>query len=154
MSIFKRTSPGPSSVDPSAVDLFSYNNAAGARKSAEVGRHLLPFPKSDGAGGIAYTTDLSGAAFPLPGMGKNLAIYNNDTVIHAITLGEDNTVTALASGATDASGHVGIPCVPARWTYVACGNQNWAITESNKLLVFLIDDDTSIVKQSNDNAST
>jgi hypothetical protein len=152
MAIQKRNLPSNSVQDPGAIDVLEYNNAAGARKIAEVGRHLVPLATP--GSGTGYTTDVSSAAFPLPSAGRNLAVYNNNTTVGAITLGNDNTITALAAGATDSSGRVGIPCAPNAWTYIACGSQNWVKSSAATLLVFLIDDDTFIQVQSQNNAST
>jgi hypothetical protein len=138
----KRNIKGNKIQDPSIIDAMVYNNAAGSRKSSEVGRHLLPL--GDGLG--AFTTDASSRRV-LPSKGVCLAVYNNSAALGSITLGEDNTVVSLAAGATDASGHVGIPCTPNRWTYIACAEQNWVISSAATLLVFLIDDDTFISQE-------
>jgi len=130
--------------DPSIIDNLIYNNAAGSRKSTQVGGHYLPIPWNN-SGTIAYTTDASTARILDPG--TCLAIYNKDTAIHSITLGESSSVASLAPGVTDANGHVGIPCPAGQWTYVACSTQNWIITDSNNLLVFIIDDDTRLKQE-------
>lgn len=134
-----RNLPGNSVLDASTIANLMFNIAAGAQKNMEVGRHLLPL--GDGAGG--FTTNATTAKV-LPSKGKNLAVYNNAGAVGSITLGEDNTVAVLASGVTDASGHVGIACKPNDWTYIACAEQNWVITSAATLLVYLIDDDSSI----------
>lgn len=146
-TILKRGFPGPSTQDLGAIGNLEYNNAAGGQKVLEVGRHLLAIPT-----GLTYTTDAS-TAISLPAMGKNLAIYNNSNALETITFGEDNTITALGAGATDASGHVGIPCAPNAWTYLAGGYSQWVISSNSTLLVFLISDNTAIKFQSNNNAS-
>lgn len=136
----QRNLSGQAVRDPSIIDALIYNEASGARKSIPVGPHLLPVP--DGASG--YTTNVTTAKI-LPTPGKSLAVYNNSAAVHAITLGEDNTVTAQAAGAIQASTqHVGIACTPNAWTYISCGPQNWVIADSALLLVYLIDDETSI----------
>ena len=43
-NILKRNQNGNQVQDPSAIANFEYNQAAGAQKVAEVGRHLLPLP--------------------------------------------------------------------------------------------------------------
>lgn len=93
---------------------------------------------------FALVTAGSGGPLALPKKGANLAVYNKDTSVHSITLGEDNTTVPLAAGVTDSNGHVGIPCAAGEWTYLSCATQNWVITDSNKLLVFIIDDSTYI----------
>jgi hypothetical protein len=129
--------------DPANIENLIFNPAAGAKKSTEVGRHLLPIPIIS-AGAVAYTTVVNAAAVALPGKGKNLAVYNSSNAVGSVTLGEDNTITSLAAGATDANGHVGIPCPPNAWTYIACSTQNWVISSAATLLVFLIDDQTTV----------
>jgi hypothetical protein len=110
-----------------------------------MGQHLLPLPVP--GVGTGYTTDVSSAAYALPGAGKSLAVYNNSSSLEAITFGSDNTVTALAAGVTDSSGRVGLPCLPNQYTILAGGYSNWVISTSSNLLVFLINDNTSITVQ-------
>lgn len=149
MAINKRNQEGQAILDPASIEGLSYNNAAGSRKSSEVGRHLLPL--GDGAG--AFTTNAT-VIKVLPALGKNLAVYNNSGTVASITLGESSGQASLAVGATDASGHVGIPCQPNAWTYIACNMSQWVIASSANLLVFIIDDETYIRQQSQNNAST
>lgn len=138
-NIQKRKVLGYRVSDPANIDNMTFNEKAGARKSAEVGRKLIPLK----ATATTYTTDAS-TVRSLPSAGRNLAIYNNSSAVHAVTFGEDATITALAAGVVDASGHVGIPCAANAWTYVAAGEQVTVITDSALLLVYLIDDDTFI----------
>jgi hypothetical protein len=142
-----RTVPGFNNIDPNAIENNTYNDAAGSRKVSEVGRHNLPFPMISG-GTTAYTTNLT-TALPLPKKGMGLAIYNNSGTVHSVTLGESvsSPAAALAAGVTDAAGHVGVPCTPNAWTYVATGTKTWVITDSASLLVFLISDNSEIVNQ-------
>lgn len=146
MNFNKRTIPGSGVVDPGSISSIQYNDAAGSKKVSEVGKHLLPIPVVS-AGVLSYVTTVTGTPIPLPRMGMNLAVYNNDTAIHAITLGESATspAAALAVGITDANGHVGIPCPPAAWTYIATSSQQWVVADNSKLLIFLIDDNSQIV---------
>ena len=138
----KRNVIGNKVNDPSAIAALTYNEKAGAQKNTEVGRKLLPL-KADAS---TFTTDAS-TARALPAPGKNLAIYNNSDAVAAVTFGENDSITALSSGVTDSEGHVGIPCTPNEWTYVAAGESTHVIAESADLLVFLIDDDTHIQQQ-------
>lgn len=140
--IKKRNQPGNKSEDMAIIANLVYNQAAGADKVSEVGKHLLPFATP--GSGTGYSTDVSGGAFALPGAGKNLAIYNNSGAVEAITFGVDGTVTALAVGVTDSDGNVGLPCMPNSWSYFAAGYNSWVISTSANLLVFLINDNTSI----------
>lgn len=127
-------------VDPGSIASQTYNQASGAQKNAEVGRSLKPL--DDGAGG--FTTSAA-TARALPSAGRNLAIYNNAGAVGAITLGKSaaEVATALAPGVCDSTAHVGIPCAPNDWTFVACNENNWIKSTAATLLVFLIEDDTS-----------
>ena len=140
-----RTVPGFNILDPDAIKNNQYNDAAGSQKVSEVGRHNLPFPVNT-AGVFTYTTNLT-TALPLPKKGMTLAVYNNSGTVHAVTLGESATspAAALAAGVTDASGHVGVPCTPNAWTYIASGTKNWVVADSASLLVFLVSDNSEIV---------
>lgn len=126
--------------DTGQLENLTYNEYSGSKKVSEVGRKLSPMDDGTGAG---YTTDASTARV-LPGMGKNLAVYNNASSVAAISLGDDNTIAALTPGQCDSNGNVGIPCAPNAWTYVACGSKTWVRSSVATLLVFLIDDDTQI----------
>jgi hypothetical protein len=134
-----RTFPGYETQDEGSLANLMYNKAAGAEKNTDVGKHLLPL--NDGAGG--FTTDAT-TARKLPAQGKNISVYNKSGTAESITLGETSAVASLAIGVTDVNGHVGIPCKPNDWTNIACSEQDWVIASSANLLVFLIDDDTSI----------
>jgi hypothetical protein len=144
-NILKRNQPGNQTQDPNSIANLEYNQAAGAQKVAEVGRHLVPLP-TPGVGD-GYTTNLSGAAYALPSAGCNLAVYNNSNTVQAITFGMTSAVTALSAGAVDTNGDVGLPCTPNSWSYFAAGYNNWVISGSASLLVFLINDNTSIQVQ-------
>ena len=127
--------------DSATIDNMAFNEKSGAQKNMEVGRHLLPL--DDGAG--AKTTNAA-TARALPAKGKCIAVYNNAATVAAITLGEDSTVAALAAGAVDAvgPGHVGIPCTPNDWTYIACYDKQWVRASAATLMVFLIADDSEV----------
>jgi|SRR5580698_5141550 hypothetical protein len=142
-----RTVPGFNNLDPNAIENNTYNDAAGSRKVSEVRRHCLPFPYISG-GSLAYTTNLT-TARPLPKKGMGLAVYNNSGAVQSVTLGESATspASALAAGVTDANGHVGVPCIPNAWTYIATGTKTWVVADSASLLVFLISDNSEIVNQ-------
>jgi hypothetical protein len=131
-------------LDPSAIAAIQHSDPAGSQKVSEVGRLPLPFPYISG-GAVAYTTNLT-TSRPLPRIGLGLAVYNNDTSVHSITVSQATTA-ALAAGVTNAGGNVGIPCTPGTWTYIATGVNNWVVADSANLLVFLIADNTSIVNQ-------
>jgi len=136
-----RKNMGNNSVDPGSIALLEFNEQAGAQKVAQVGLHLLPLTA---AGGTTFTTNAT-ASIALPHQGKNLAVYNNSGSVGSITLGESAaTNLSLAPGVTDAAGHVGIPCPPNSWTYIACWTQQWVIASAATLLVFLVDDYTGV----------
>lgn len=150
-SIRERQLPGDQARDPSTIELLTYNEKAGARKSTEVGRALIPLDN----GASSFTTDAS-TRRSLPSAGRNLAIYNNSAAVHAVSVG-DVTVAANAAGAVQTSGSnvfVGVPCAPNAWTYLAAGQWSYVITDSALLLVFLIDDPTYMIAQPANNAST
>ncbi len=135
-----RQMQGNNSVDPSSIDLLQYNSAAGSKKVSEVGKHLLPLTPD----GTTWTTNAT-TSIALPAQGCCLAVYNNAGTVGSITLGESaSTNLSLAAGVTDSAGHVGIPCMPNAWTYIACSTQQWVIASAATLLVFQIDDNTYI----------
>lgn len=140
-----RNVPGNKIQDSQIIENLEYNNAAGSKKVSEVGRHLLPIPYLL-VGVLSYTTDATTRRI-LPSLGRCLAVYNNAGAIGSVTLGEDNTVSSLAAGVTDANGHVGIPCAANSWTYIACNEQQWVISSAATLLVFIVDDDSSVKQE-------
>lgn len=151
-TIKNRTLPGDQSRDPSAVELLTYNEKSGARKSLAVGPALIPL--GDGAGG--YTTNASTARRVLPNAGSQLAIYNNAAVVGSVTIG-DVTVTSQAPGAVQTSGSnvfVGVPVPAQSWVYLSSAQWQYVIASAATMLVFLIDDPTYIVVQPANNAST
>ncbi len=131
-----------STNDPSSIQAITYNHQTGAQKNMEMGHHLIPVPTSS----TTFTTDVSGAPVALPSKGLTLAIYNNSGTARAVTLG-DSTVTALAIGATNASGNVGIPCLPNNWTYIATFDKTHIISNSSDLKVMIVSDSTIINSQ-------
>jgi hypothetical protein len=149
MQIKNRQIPGDQSRDPSAIELLSWSEKAGSRKSSEVGRALIPL----GNGAAGFTTDASTPRI-LPSAGLNLAIYNNAGAVGAVTVG-DNTMTPQAPGAVQVSGtnvFVGVPCQPNAWTYLAAAQWNWVASTAATLLVFIIDDPTFIQAQPHNNS--
>lgn len=131
-----------STNDPSSIQAVTYNHQVGAQKNMEMGHHLIPIPTAP----TTFTTDVSGAAVALPSKGITLAVYNNSSTAYAITLG-DSTVTALAIGATNTSGFVGVPCTPNNWTYLATFDKTHAISNSSNLKVMIVADSTVINSQ-------
>lgn len=144
MAINKRTIPGPATQDPSTIAAHTYNEASGAQKNMEVGRHLMPLQ----TGASTWSTQANSAAVILPSKGRCLAVYNNAAAVGSITLGDTQfPPTSQAPGvvqATTNGRNVGIACPPNDWTYIACGDQDQVIASAATLLVYLIDDPTSI----------
>lgn len=143
MAIKKRKVDGVRISDSDFISNMSFNEKAGARKITEVGRKLIPLKSN----ATTFTTDAS-TARALPAAGKNIAVYNNSNAIKAVTFGEDGTITALAAGATDASGHVGLACPANSWSYFAAGESVYVIATDATTLVYLIDDDSYISQES------
>ena len=148
MAINKRTIPGPATQDPSTIAAHTYNEPAGAQKNTEVGRHLKPL----NINATSWTTDAT-TVRTLPSKGKNLAVYNNAGAVGSITLGfsansgTELTPVSQAPGAVQAATagqNIGIACPPNDWTYIACAEQDQVVASAATLLVYLIDDPTSI----------
>ncbi len=123
--------------DPSSVDSNSYNDPAGGRKITDVGHHLKPIDVGSG-----FTTD----ATTKRKIGKGIAIAVFSVAGGAVTIGDNATVTALAAGVVDASGHVGIPVPPNSWVYLNTYTYDTVITEAG-VMTFIIEDDSYIVNQ-------
>lgn len=148
--IKNRAIPSDQTRDPASIELLTYNEKSGARKSVNVGNALIPL--GDGAAG--FTTDAT-TRRSLGTGGKNLAIYNNSAAVHAVSVG-DVTVTASAAGAVQTSGSnifVGVACTPNSWTYLSTAQWNYVIADSALLLVYLIDDPSYINTQPANNAA-
>jgi hypothetical protein len=143
-----RVTPGYDSLDPSNITRLEYNNPAGAIKTAEVGRSLIPLKYVTG-GSLVYTTNAT-TAIMVEKLGLNLAIYNNSGSVGSITLGPGGAgstpPTSLAPGVTSGS-MVGIPCAPNSWTYIAMNQNQYVIASAATLLVFAIEDITSIQQE-------
>jgi hypothetical protein len=146
LALFKRVLSGPAVQDPSTIAAHTYNEAAGAQKNTEVGRHLLAI--GDGASG--YTTNAT-TARKIP-RGKCLAVYNNANAVGSITLGDDAVaLVSQAPGAVQANTNgrsVGIACAPNDWTYIACAEQTQVIASAATLLVYMIDDSSTVAQES------
>ena len=127
--------------DVANIQNLTFNEAAGATKNLSVGPFLRPL--NDGAGG--FTTNAT--AVKSVRKGTSLAIYNNSGTLGSITFGDDNTVSVLASGATNAAGDVGHPCKQNDWSYFNSNEKGFLITSSASLLVFIIEDETFITIQ-------
>ena len=129
-------------IDPSSVQVITYNHQVGAQKNMEMGHHLIPIPTSP----TTFITNISAGAVALPSKGLTLGVYNNSGIVQAVTIGDSATV-ALAVGATDATGRVGIPCLPNDWTWIATFDKTHAISNSANLVVMIVADSTKIDSQ-------
>ena len=136
----KRVLPTGVVEDPSSLDAIIYSRQTSGFKVSETGSTLMPLNT-----GAAYTTNAV-AGVTLPKQGCLLAIYNKDTSVHAVTLGLNaaSVSAALALGVTDANGNVGVPIAPAQWVYLSCFTDQYVITDSAQLLVFMVADDSQI----------
>lgn len=130
-------------IDPSSIANQMFNEQAGAQKNVSVGPSLKPLKLT----ATTWTTDASTVRKITKGV--QLAVYNNAGAVGSVTLSKSGTRTSLAPGAVDNTvgdtfGDVGIPCAPNSWTYIS-GHDNIAvITSAATLLVFIIEDDTSV----------
>lgn len=122
---------------------MEYNPASGGQKSLTVGPRLVPIP----APGNTYTTNVSAAPTPLPALGGLIAVYNNAGTAGSITIGGP-AITALAIGATDAAGNVGVACPPNAWTYLAMSNNLYVISSAATLITYIIEDPTFFAQES------
>ena len=66
--------------------------------------------------------------------------------VGSITAGT-GTLTALAVGATDANGNVGVACPPNAWSYLSMGYNRQIITSAATLLVYIIEDPTKFIQE-------
>lgn len=124
--------------DPQVAASNSYNDPSGGQKNLQVGPKLKPIQLTS----TSWTTDAT-TARQVPA-GTQLAIYNNSNTLYGARFGSTSSVTAGASGAVDVDGNPSIPCKPADWTYLSSGEMEWVITQNAALLVFIIDDHTTL----------
>jgi hypothetical protein len=136
-----RQMDGRDTTDPSNINNLTYNEASGGFKNLNIG----PFLKPIRTGTNSYTTDATTARSVRKG--SIIAIYNNSGTLGAITCGDSASMTALAAGATDTNGNVGIPCPPNTWTYIATNDKQFIRTTAATLLTFIIEDETYITSQ-------
>jgi hypothetical protein len=130
--------------DPLSIKNMVYNEASGAYKSIEIG----PFLKPIRTGANSWTTDASTARSVRKG--SVIAVYNNSGTLGAITCGDSPSMAALAAGATDSNGNVGIPCPPNSWTYISTNTKTFIRTTAATLLTFIVEDETYISSQKQD----
>jgi hypothetical protein len=122
--------------DQHSADSNSYNDPAGAHKVIPGGIVLKPYLYDPAS---AAVTDFSGTRRQVP-KGSTWAIYNNDTAVHAVTVGD---VTVSAQGAGVVSGlFVGVACPPGQYIYINTYLYDFIITDSNKLIVYAVEDDS------------
>lgn len=123
--------------DQASIDNIQFNEASGAQKNIPGGLSLVPL----NINATTWTTDAS-TRRTLPKKGTSLAIYNSDSSLHAVTLGDDS-VTALASGAVSGN-NAGIPVPAGQWVYLNSNEKTHVITEDSTLLVYIIEDESKI----------
>jgi hypothetical protein len=123
------------------AESIEYNPASGACKSLIVGPRLLPIPV-----GATWTTNVT-TATALPTLGCLVSIYNNSGTAGSVTVGQNATIASQAIGAFDANGNVGVACAPNAYTNLSLGNNQWIIASAATLIVYLVEDPTSINQQ-------
>lgn len=139
----KRNVNGKQAADPALIANTQYNEKAGAQKQIDVGPKLLPLDYNK----ATPTTDAS-TIKSLPSAGRSIAVYNNAGAVGSITFGSDATQVSKAPGVVDTvTKSVGIPCAPNAWSYLSAGEATFVISSAATLLVFLIDDATSLSQQ-------
>ena len=134
-----RTVIGSKIKDTGSITNEQYNEVSGGQKQIDVGPKLIAIPTATGG------TTSATVAVPLPSAGRSVHIYNNSGTVGSVAFG-DGTVSAPAPGVIDASGFVGIPCEPNAWTHLSVGDATFVRT-TGALIVFLVDDDSSLVQQ-------
>lgn len=124
--------------DAGSVTSIQHNEQAGAEKNISVGPSLKPLKLT----ASTFTTDASTARAIVPG--TQLAIFNNSSSVASVTL-RTATGASLAAGAVDnTTGEVGVPCPPNAWSYISSWDKKFVITSSNTLMVFMIDDYSTV----------
>lgn len=131
---------GPAIEDQASIDTIKYNEAAGADKNLSVGGFYEPLNLN----ATTFTTDATTSRKIRSG--TSIAIYNNSSTLYSVTISE-TSIAALAPGAVDPNGNVGVPCKPNDWTLVNMAEKNYLITNNVALLVFKIKDETYITSQ-------
>lgn len=139
-----RNASGNKIHDAGSIANMQYNEKSGAQKQVDVGPKLMPLP-----GGGTPTCDAFTAVQSIPA-GKSLAIYNNSATLGTVAFGDSaaELATITAAGTVLANGQPVIPCKPNDWTIISAGEQTFVKTSATTLLVYLIDDETSIVTSS------
>ena len=124
--------------DPQLTSSNTYNDPAGGQKNLQVGPKLKPIQLS----ATSWTTDATTARQIQAG--TQLAIYNNSATLYGVRFGQDSSVAAGAAGTVDAAGNVSCACKPNDWTYLAASEDTWVIAQNVALLVYIIDDHTTM----------
>lgn len=137
-----RQNDGNATEDPASIANLTYNEASGSSKQVPAGSVLKPIYL---AATNSYTTDATTARSIRKG--SSLYIYNNSGTAYSVTFGKDAAMVALAIGAVDANGNVGIPCKANEWTYVGSFDNNWVRTNNAALIVLVLEDETYLSSQ-------
>lgn len=141
---WRRAANSPT-TDAGSVLNNSYNDLAGVQKFSDFGKHLLPIRLDpDGVNAAAkYTTDASTER--IVKAGTTLAIFNKGSATAAITISETTISAALALGAVNDAGDVGIPVAAGQWLHLNTYYKTRIRTTSSDLVVFVVADDTFTV---------
>jgi hypothetical protein len=126
-------------TDAQMINTVLYNDKSGAQKNMSVGQTLIAIKLSE----TSYTTNCTSASRQLV-KGSQLAIYNNNNAVGAIKFSTTSTITVGTPGVADANGDVAIICKPNDWTYICSGDKTWVRASDATLLVYLLDDDTTL----------
>lgn len=132
---------GPATEDAQSIENNIYNETAGGQKNVQVGGLLQPLNLN----ATQFTTDATTARRVRPG--TSLYIYNNSNTLYSVTVSDNPAIAALAPGATNAAGDVGVPCKPNDWTHLNVYDKPYVITNNALLLVFKLKDETYITSQ-------
>jgi hypothetical protein len=136
-----RQMKGQTHEDVLNAGALTFNRQSSGQKNMPVGPHLRPHKNSSGS----FTTNFT--AVQALKLGTLLAVYNNSGTVQALTLSDDGAVAALAAGATNPGGDVGIACKPNDWTYISAYDKRFARADSANLFVYIVADDTYITNE-------
>jgi hypothetical protein len=125
--------------DTFSVQSNIYNEYAGGQKNLTVGPFLTGIQTDAG-----IVTDASTSK--RVGYGASVAIFNNSATLASARFGATSAVAVGAVGSVDVDGNVSVPLLPNSWTYLASGEKDWLITSASTCLVFIIKDETEMVR--------
>jgi len=123
-----------SALDQSALASSQGNNYSGGHKVMSVGPEFMKQQGNTYCSG----RDVSGGGSVYPG--SILWLYNNDSVVHWVALG--TAAPAAPTGFTN-----GIPLPPNSWSPLAAGENSFIQTDSNKVGLYEVKDDTQLIQE-------